>query len=128
MKRRRLSIPAALAAAACFTVGRYLLIRHGYTPGPWVLLLISPLIEETVYRGMLFGSLREECPFSAAAAVSAVFFALGHQGPARFLLGLAFGLGAAWITERTGRLRWAVLAHIGWNLCVRLISSSLGGF
>ncbi len=120
--KRKISIPAALLLAALLTGGRYALRKAGYEPGMLTLLLLSPMLEETVYRGALFGSLRREMPGWAAALISAGLFAAGHQGVPGIIAALAFGVLAAWLTEKTGRLRWPVLLHIGWNLGFFLMS------
>ena len=123
MRKIKIPWPAALGTVAAFTVGRYLLSRFGYVPGPVIVLLISPLVEEGLYRGILFDSLREKLGFGWSAAISAGLFALGHQGATAMGIAFLFGLGAAWLKEKTGKLRWSMLAHVGWNLAVFLIGS-----
>ena len=113
---RPVPLPAALGAAAAFALLRWAAGRRGCQPPGLILILVSPVIEEMIYRGILYRSLKPETGRAAAAGISALLFALGHRGWARMGLSLLFGLGAAWITERTGRLRGAALAHIGWNL------------
>ncbi len=90
-------------------------------PGMLTVVVLSPLLEEAVYRGALFGSLRREMPGWAAALLSASLFAAGHQGLPGIIAAMAFGLLAAWLKEKTGELRWPILLHIGWNLVMFLI-------
>ena len=82
-------------------------------------VLIAPLVEEVLYRGLLQRALRGFGigPWPAVIATSAAF-ALMHLGSADahalaalFVLSLAFG----WAYERTGRLIAPVLMHILFN-------------
>ena len=118
---RRIPVPVALLLTAAYTAGRYFLGRSGADPGPWALILIGPVTEEILYRGILCPSLEQAMPPRAAAACSAALFAAGHRGFPAMLGSLAFGYGAARLTRKTGKLRWAIFLHIGWNLAVYLL-------
>lgn len=70
--------------------------------------VLTPLAEELLFRGVLFGGLRQRLPFVAAAVLSTVLFMLVHEPqawPGVFVL--AFGLALAY--ERT-RTLWAPIA------------------
>ncbi len=64
--------------------------------------LLAPVCEELLFRGVLFGWLRRLLPSSVAIVVTAAVFAGAHLLPTLFPLLFLFGLGAAWIRERTG--------------------------
>ena len=89
---KKIPIPAALLLAVLLTVGRYALRKAGYTPGMLTVVLLSPVLEEIVYRGTLFGSLRREMPGWAAGCLSAILFAAGHQGMTGIAAALMLGL------------------------------------
>lgn len=86
-----------------------------------VLVILSPVIEETVFRGYIFGNLREYHR-GAAYAFSCALFALAHVWPyaagapnwrqlvflAQYLLP---GAVMAWTFERSGSLWGSVLLH-----------------
>lgn len=76
--------------------------------------LITPLVEEVFFRGMLYRSLAAVMPWWQAVLFSAAVFALLHVGS---MVPVAFGLGclAALAVERTGRLLPAVMLHSGLN-------------
>ena len=78
--------------------------------------LIVPALEETLFRGLLFGALRRYLRFWPAAAASALLFAIVHMNlpglAAYFVLGLTF----AAVFERTRSLFAAWAAHATFNL------------
>lgn len=70
--------------------------------------VLTPIAEELVFRGVLFGGLRQRLPFVGAALITTTLFMLVHEPqawPGVFVL--AFGLALAY--ERTGTL-WASIA------------------
>lgn len=87
----------------------------------WLRLLLivlpGPLIEEVVFRGCLFASLRKRMGFWGSALISAGVFAIVHQ---QYVVGLPgvvlIGLTCAFLFERTRSLRAAVILHACWNL------------
>lgn len=83
-------------------------------------VLIVPLAEELVFRGILLRALARRFSGWLAVAVSAAAFAAGHlldpnavlAVPALFVMGLVLG----WRVVATGRLGGAVAMHAGFNL------------
>lgn len=80
--------------------------------------VIAPIIEESIFRGIIMnGFVRNYSKFTAVF-LSALMFALFHlnpwQFPATFLLGLFVG----WIMARTNNLLLCILAHAINNLLV----------
>src|SRR2546426_5015341 len=79
-------------------------------------VVLTPVFEELVFRGLLFGTLRRGLGPAAAALVSAVVFAVAHGYG---VLGLApvFVSGGlwAWGDERTGGLLPSLTPHPGGN-------------
>ncbi len=75
---------------------------------------IAPLVEELLFRGILYGALRRSLRPGLAIPASAALFAILHPplgAPAVFLLGIA----AAWARERTGRIAAAIATHTAYN-------------
>jgi membrane protease YdiL (CAAX protease family) len=64
--------------------------------------LLAPLCEELFFRGAFYGWMRGRLPPSVAIPVSAVVFAGAHVIVPLMPTLFVFGLGAAWIRERTG--------------------------
>lgn len=80
--------------------------------------VLSPIAEELVFRGVLFGWLRRHVGFWGAGVFSALVFAGAHGIPDIILPTAILGLLFAWIYERTGSLWPAMLAHVAHNLLV----------
>ena len=84
-------------------------------------VIAAPIAEEICYRGLLYRGLRDRAGGSSravvtASVVSSLVFAVSHiqlvQLPGLFV----FGVVAAVLTQRTGRLGTAIWAHVGFNL------------
>ncbi|MBR4869855.1 MAG: CPBP family intramembrane metalloprotease [Oscillospiraceae bacterium] len=86
-----------------------------------ILILLAPFVEELLFRGLIFGSLRKNSRV-VAYVISALLFAFGHvlrQVTLGLDLGamtlifqyLAPGLVFAWVYERAGNIWPSVLLH-----------------
>lgn len=78
-------------------------------------VVIAPLAEETMFRGVLYPGLRDRYNPVAAAIVSALVFALFHGDPLVFVPIFVLGLMLAWITEMTRSIWPAILGHAAFN-------------
>ena len=74
------------------------------------LCVFTPLVEEFVFRGVIFGSLRRY-GFGYAAVASALLFGLAHGSPAQLAYALASGLVFAAVYEVSGSVRTGILLH-----------------
>ena len=87
-------------------------------------LLMAPLLEELLFRGILLRALLNRTSSAAAVAVSALAFSGFHPS----LIGVthAFGLGSVLgvLLVRTGSIWPCVALHSAWNLAVRLFEAS----
>lgn len=94
----------------------------GTSPGSTILIvvLLAPVVEETLFRGYVFGGLRRRSR-AAAYLASCLLWALAHvwqhaaAGDWSYLLAAAQylgpGLALAWTCERAGSLWGSVLLH-----------------
>lgn len=76
-------------------------------------VLLAPLFEEVVFRGLLYATLRRRLPWPVAATLSAAVFAIAHgYGVAGF--GSVFLSGLVWAVayEKTGSLWPSTAAHV----------------
>lgn len=76
--------------------------------------VMAPIAEELLFRGFLFGALRERMHVVLAIVVSGVVFALVHVAgsPVEFLPALAaLGAGLAWLYHQTGSLYPCIALH-----------------
>jgi membrane protease YdiL (CAAX protease family) len=78
--------------------------------------LVGPALEETLFRGILFGGLRRQWSFWPAAAVSAALFALAHMSIAGFASYAMLGLVFAGVYEWRRSLVAPWMAHAVFNV------------
>lgn len=73
--------------------------------------VIAPIVEELIFRGMIFNGFRRNYNGFIAVFVSALLFSLFHlnpwQMPATFVLGLLLG----WLMLRTNNILVAIIGH-----------------
>jgi CAAX protease family protein len=81
-----------------------------------VVCLAAPIVEETVFRGLLYRWLRGVMPLGTAMLLSGALFAVAHAVTLLFLPLLGIGVLLAWIYERSGSLWPGVLVHALFNL------------
>jgi membrane protease YdiL (CAAX protease family) len=76
-------------------------------------VILAPIGEETLFRGVLLPWLRRFLSPDAAAWASAFVFAVAHlrYGP-YVLVVVVYGLALAWARMRTGRLRAPIALHV----------------
>ncbi|MGF1599348.1 MAG: lysostaphin resistance A-like protein [Acidimicrobiales bacterium] len=102
-----------LVAGADGLVGHVLLVV--------AVVVVAPVVEELFFRGLFLRALERSVGTVAAVVVSSAVFALVHRQvlplPGLFL----FGVAAAAITVRTGRLGPAWAFHVGFNLTTLVI-------
>lgn len=83
-------------------------------------LLIYPVLEECIYRGVILQMLRRYLPLWAALLPPTVLFGVTHLGssPANAVFAALAGLYFAWLAIRSGSLLTAILCHSAVNLFV----------
>jgi uncharacterized protein len=73
---------------------------------------LAPLVEELVFRGLLYGWLAGRWGTVAAWIVSSLAFAAAHVEPAHVILVLPLGLLFGWLRRRTDSLWPSLVAHM----------------
>ena len=101
--------------------------RAGSAPHMTLLIVIflAPVVEETLFRGLVFGGLKERSRFLAYAVSCALFallhvwqFAVANRDAAYFLLMAQYwipGLVLAWAYDHSGTLWASIALHSGIN-------------
>ena len=74
--------------------------------------VLAPLVEELVFRGLLYGWLAGRWGTVAAWIVSSLAFAAAHVEPAHIILVLPLGLWFGWLRRRTNSLWPSLVAHM----------------
>lgn len=94
--------------------------------------LLTPFLEELLYRGVVYGRLcdmmildneektasgkkRERISRILAMIISALLFGVIHMNLVQFIYAAVLGIFLAWLMERTGHFYGALLAHMGAN-------------
>jgi membrane protease YdiL (CAAX protease family) len=80
-----------------------------------VAVLVAPVAEELLFRGVFFGSLRSVIGYWPAALGSSLLFAAVHQAPAQLLPIAVLGLALCWLYNRTGSLWPGIVVHATQN-------------
>jgi len=78
-------------------------------------VVIAPLFEETLFRGVLLPVLGQRIGPVAGVVVSALVFAIAHLSLSELAPLFLLGVGLGWIRWRSGRLAPSVLMHALWN-------------
>jgi membrane protease YdiL (CAAX protease family) len=87
--------------------------------------IIGPILEEIVFRKIIFGSLYRRMNFFLSALISSVIFSLAHQEPEHTLLYSAMGFTFAYLYVKTKRIIVPILAHVSMNTLVVVIQTVL---
>lgn len=86
--------------------------------------LVIPFVEELIFRGLVFASLRDKLPFFLSAVLSSALFGLYHgnlpQGAYAFVVGIA----AAWLYQTCNTLLAPFLLHVSANLLSLLVTNT----
>lgn len=95
--------------------------QQAFDAAPPVLLLsltlvIAPLAEEAVYRGVLYPLLRRKLPIGICAATSALVFGYMHGNFVQMAVAIPLGFFAALLYEQTRSLWAPVIMHALFNL------------
>lgn len=78
-------------------------------------ILGAPLVEECIFRGLLFRAILERSNFWLAALISGAIFAVGHFTKAFFLPLMVAGVMFAFVYARTKSLGTSMIAHAVFN-------------
>ncbi|MBS0519899.1 MAG: CPBP family intramembrane metalloprotease [Proteobacteria bacterium] len=90
------------------------LVRQPDALVPSLLLLggLAPIVEELVFRGLLYGWIAGRWGTRWAWLVSSIAFAVAHYEPAHIMLVLPLGLLFGYLRRRTDSLLPSTVAHI----------------
>jgi membrane protease YdiL (CAAX protease family) len=77
----------------------------------FLLVIVAPVTEELMFRGLILRGLMHRLSFTAAALLSSILFGAVHLNPWQFVSALALGLIFAWWYARTRSLLPCLLGH-----------------
>lgn len=100
-----------------------------YTPSFLIQVIclgfIIPISEELLFRGLLFKRCRELMGFWPAALSISILFGFSHGNLVQFLYAMGLGLLLAYVCEKYGSLKAAIVLHMTANL-TSLIVTEIG--
>src|SRR6056297_244604 len=89
-------------------------------------LLIAPIMEEVIFRGIILGGLKKNYSIISALLISSLLFSISHftlvQLVPTFIAGLYFG----YIFYKSGSLLLSMFAHFSYNLLPIILVQSSG--
>lgn len=88
------------------------------------MVVVAPILEETLFRGIIYGRLKESINTKIAMIVSALIFGIIHGNAVQGIYAFAIGLCLAYIYEKYGHLIAAVIFHASANLVSVIMSES----
>lgn len=98
-------------------------------PSLLLLLVIAPIIEEYIFRWVLYKKLAAYGG-KTYVLISAMLFALFHMNLFQTFYTFVLGLFLAYLTYRTGKIAWSILCHFVFNFLgggFALIANAIGG-
>lgn len=90
----------------------------------FIMAILAPLVEEAVFRGLLYGWIADRWGSIAAWLISSLLFAAAHVEPAHAILVLPLGLWFGWLRRQTGSLWPSLVAHMA-NNGVAVVAAAL---
>ena len=81
-------------------------------PSLLLLAVLAPLVEELVFRGLIYGWVAGRWGTMAAFIVSSLAFAAAHFEPAHIVLVLPLGLLFGWMRRHTDSLLPSLVSHV----------------
>lgn len=87
--------------------------------------IIGPILEEIVFRKVIFGTLYNRFPFGIAAVLSSLAFSLAHFEITHLILYAAMGFTFAFLYVITGRIIVPIISHMAMNTLVTIAQFTL---
>ena len=80
-----------------------------------VVVVCIPIVEEILYRGVLFGFIRRQGSTTGAIWISSVVFGIAHLDVSNSIGTGVLGLALAYMRVHTGSIYPAILTHMAFN-------------
>ena len=91
---------------------QFIEIAHAVPLAIFSIVLFAPILEELIFRRLIFGSLLPKTNFFVAAAVSAIVFGIIHFDFTHILLYAVSGFIFAFIYHKTKRIMASMISHM----------------
>lgn len=87
-----------------------------------LVVVLGPIAEEVLFRGVIYGKLREGFTVTQAAVISGAIFGIYHKNIVQGIYAALFGMILAYIFEKTQTIWGAIGTHTMFNLSSYLLS------
>ena len=81
----------------------------------FLIIIVAPIIEEIVFRGLFYKTLKNFIPFVQASIISSLIFAIIHENILSLTILFLLSLHLTWIYERTNSILYPILTHSIFN-------------
>nr|WP_311772231.1 type II CAAX endopeptidase family protein [Listeria booriae] len=89
--------------------------------------VLAPILEEIVFRKIIYGGLASRMNIHVAAVISSLFFGLMHMDLAYLLVYFVIGLILCYMYTKTKRIAVPIAAHMLMNVIAMVIQFTMGG-
>lgn len=89
--------------------------------------IIGPIIEEILFRGIVYNKLKEFNSTKKAMIISTIIFALSHSSYIDIIYTLVIGYIFVTIYEKTNNLKYPLIMHMSANIIIILLSPIIYG-
>ena len=96
----------------------------GLWPSILVTVIIAPIIEEVLFRGILFKKLLEKHSLVFSVVIGGLIFAVMHLNPIQAIAVLPMGMYLCVMYRQLGSIIPGIFLHASWNLLVVFITAS----
>ncbi len=86
--------------------------------------IIIPIVEEYIFRGLIYHRMKGYMSVRRAIVISAVFFGIYHGNLVQVIYGFLCGILLAWLYEKYGSLWAPILAHMLMNLVSVILTNA----
>jgi uncharacterized protein len=93
---------------------------YGFWGAFMKVVVIAPVVEELIFRGVIMHGLMRNYPKGAAVFFSGLLFALFHLNPWQFAATFVLGMILGWVMIRTRNIGLCIMGHAINNLLVLL--------
>lgn len=90
----------------------------------FLVVILGPIAEEILFRGVIYGKLRDVFSITQAAVISGAIFGIYHKNIVQGLYAALFGILLAVIFEKTQTIWGSIFIHIMFNMsafCLNLL-------
>lgn len=87
--------------------------------------IFVPVVEEYVFRGVVFGYLKRY-GVNFAIVASAVVFGIAHASPVQSVYAFVFGVVSALVVAVTGNIKTSIIFHVGNNFITVVLGYAMG--